>query len=156
MKLPLDIPETSAIINPALATASAVLAGLCKGSTADSDSVCEGSNPSPAAMKSTTLHVLWIFFFLDSNPHNGIRAVLPKAGARAEYKSRVQRTAQPFESFSRCLVVAKSALLVFYACVRRTQKGHTQQGVPFRCFVTWCRRYGRRHRPDRARCSRAR
>ena len=27
------------------------LAGLCKGSTADSDSVCEGSNPSPAAMK---------------------------------------------------------------------------------------------------------
>ena len=25
-------------------------AGLCKGSTADSDSVCEGSNPSPAAM----------------------------------------------------------------------------------------------------------
>ena len=27
------------------------LAGLCKGSTADSDSVCEGSNPSPAAKK---------------------------------------------------------------------------------------------------------
>ena len=27
------------------------LAGLCKGSTADSDSVCEGSNPSPAATK---------------------------------------------------------------------------------------------------------
>ena len=26
------------------------LAGLCKGSTADSDSVCEGSNPSPAAI----------------------------------------------------------------------------------------------------------
>ena len=27
------------------------LAGLCKGSTTDSDSVCEGSNPSPAAIK---------------------------------------------------------------------------------------------------------
>ena len=26
-------------------------AGLCKGSTADSDSVCEGSNPSPAAIR---------------------------------------------------------------------------------------------------------
>ena len=26
-------------------------AGLCKGSTADSDSVCEGSNPSPAARR---------------------------------------------------------------------------------------------------------
>ena len=26
-------------------------AGLCNGSTADSDSVCEGSNPSPAAKK---------------------------------------------------------------------------------------------------------
>ena len=30
------------------------IAGLCKGSTADSDSVCEGSNPSPAARKMTT------------------------------------------------------------------------------------------------------
>ena len=28
---------------------SANIAGLCNGSTADSDSVCEGSNPSPAA-----------------------------------------------------------------------------------------------------------
>lgn len=28
------------------------IAGLCKGSTTDSDSVCEGSNPSPAASKS--------------------------------------------------------------------------------------------------------
>ena len=27
------------------------IAGLCKGSTADSDSVCEGSNPSPAAKR---------------------------------------------------------------------------------------------------------
>lgn len=27
------------------------IAGLCKGSTADSDSVCLGSNPSPAAKK---------------------------------------------------------------------------------------------------------
>ncbi len=27
------------------------IAGLCNGSTADSDSVCEGSNPSPAASK---------------------------------------------------------------------------------------------------------
>ena len=29
------------------------LAGLCNGSTADSDSVCEGSNPSPAAKQKT-------------------------------------------------------------------------------------------------------
>ena len=28
------------------------IAGLCNGSTADSDSVCEGSNPSPDAIKS--------------------------------------------------------------------------------------------------------
>ena len=33
-------------------------AGLCKGSTADSDSVCEGSNPSPAA-KRKRLNQLW-------------------------------------------------------------------------------------------------
>ncbi len=30
------------------------IAGLCKGSTTDSDSVCEGSNPSPAAKE-----VMW-------------------------------------------------------------------------------------------------
>ena len=29
------------------------IAELCKGSTADSDSVCEGSNPSPAAKQET-------------------------------------------------------------------------------------------------------
>ena len=34
------------------------LAGLCKGSTADSDSVCEGSNPSPAATKKPQIR--WI------------------------------------------------------------------------------------------------
>ena len=28
-----------------------LIAGLCNGSTADSDSVCEGSNPSPAAKR---------------------------------------------------------------------------------------------------------
>ena len=33
------------------------IAELCKGSTADSDSVCEGSNPSPAAkQKALELH----------------------------------------------------------------------------------------------------
>ena len=40
------------------------LAGLCKGSTADSDSVCEGSNPSPAAK--TTDKVGGFFIFLRS------------------------------------------------------------------------------------------
>ena len=38
-------------------------AGLCNGSTADSDSVCEGSNPSPAA-KETRVNRLGSFFVL--------------------------------------------------------------------------------------------
>ena len=41
------------------------IAGLCKGSTADSDSVCEGSNPSPAAsfkrLQSLCLRSFFIF-----------------------------------------------------------------------------------------------
>ena len=48
----LDKSRVSGIINPALASdarAANEIAGLCKGSTTDSDSVCEGSNPSPAA-----------------------------------------------------------------------------------------------------------
>ncbi len=41
------------------------LAGLCKGSTADSDSVCEGSNPSPAARyRLESLRFKPIFFSL--------------------------------------------------------------------------------------------
>ena len=38
-------------------------AGLCNGSTADSDSVCEGSNPSPAA-KETCIVDAGLFSFL--------------------------------------------------------------------------------------------
>ena len=37
-------------------------AGLCNGSTADSDSVCEGSNPSPAA-KETCIVDAGLFFW---------------------------------------------------------------------------------------------
>ena len=39
-------------------------AGLCKGSTADSDSVCEGSNPSPAAKGTRLSRVPFLFPFL--------------------------------------------------------------------------------------------
>ena len=58
------------------------IAGLCKGSTADSDSVCEGSNPSPAAKrlsaKAEGLFFLPWFCHRDSDPHtNSIRAQLP-------------------------------------------------------------------------------
>ena len=41
-----------------------LIAGLCKGSTADSDSVCEGSNPSPAAKKEVTFVYQKLLLFL--------------------------------------------------------------------------------------------
>ena len=46
------------------------IAGLCKGSTADSDSVCEGSNPSPAASKENlgTVMVPRFFFIFKGLP----------------------------------------------------------------------------------------
>ena len=57
-------------------TNSNEIAGLCNGSTADSDSVCEGSNPSPAA-KSHQLKADGFFFFMrrtyflsESGDHN--------------------------------------------------------------------------------------
>ena len=40
------------------------IAGLCNGSTADSDSVCEGSNPSPAATEKSETVRFWTSFFL--------------------------------------------------------------------------------------------
>ena len=48
-QLVLDKCKTAGIITN---VRQANIAGLCNGSTADSDSVCEGSNPSPAAIKS--------------------------------------------------------------------------------------------------------
>ena len=65
------------------------IAGLCNGSTADSDSVCEGSNPSPAAKRSLKpkgFKPLFSFhpyfdplpvpgFSIDSAPHIGFHAV---------------------------------------------------------------------------------
>ena len=41
------------------------IAGLCNGSTADSDSVCEGSNPSPAATEKSETVRFWTFFLFD-------------------------------------------------------------------------------------------
>ncbi len=38
------------------------IAGLCKGSTSDSDSLCSGSNPDPAAKKSTCISKCFFVF----------------------------------------------------------------------------------------------
>ena len=42
-------------------------AGLCKGSTTDSDSVCEGSNPSPAATKTLKPQRLQGFLYMENH-----------------------------------------------------------------------------------------
>ena len=55
MKKLLDILELSVIMNN-------VDAELCKGSTADSDSVCLGSNPSSAANKASNENSGLVFF----------------------------------------------------------------------------------------------
>ncbi len=59
----LDNSAQFAIITFVLARATKEIAGLCKGSTTDSDSVCEGSNPSPAAKQNATCfnksHFFW-------------------------------------------------------------------------------------------------
>ena len=39
------------------------IAGLCKGSTSDSDSLCSGSNPDPAAIFKTVHDVCIVFFY---------------------------------------------------------------------------------------------
>ena len=52
------------------------IAGLCNGSTPDSDSVCEGSNPSPAAKNRLSIGqpvFLWFLYFSDCQ-----RIVKPK------------------------------------------------------------------------------
>ena len=43
------------------------IAGLCNGSTADSDSVCEGSNPSPAAIEKPCNHNGYRVLVLSAN-----------------------------------------------------------------------------------------
>ena len=56
-------------------------AGLCNGSTADSDSVCEGSNPSPAAKKKERHAKACLFFF----QRNKSLAGFVKYAARVKY-----------------------------------------------------------------------
>ena len=67
LKKLLTFPQALRIIAPVLARGrnkKQKIAGLCKGSTTDSDSVCEGSNPSPAAKKKDMTEVM--SFFLGS------------------------------------------------------------------------------------------
>ena len=62
----LTISVEADIIAPVLygqnASRQADIAGLCKGSTTDSDSVCEGSNPSPAAKSDLRKQVAFLVF----------------------------------------------------------------------------------------------
>ena len=59
-QLVLDKCKTAGIITN---VRQANIAGLCNGSTADSDSVCEGSNPSPAATEKSETVGFWTSFF---------------------------------------------------------------------------------------------
>ena len=70
------------------------IAGLCKGSTADSDSVCEGSNPSPAAKR---LSAYAGSFFFCHGSVIGIRTLTQIQSGRSSRRLR-----RGFESFSRC------------------------------------------------------
>ena len=81
------------------------LAGLCNGSTADSDSVCEGSNPSPAA-KTIARPVGLAFVFC---MHRRIRTLTLSSpsgcrvsGERVGTSRFASNGGTPFESFSRC------------------------------------------------------
>ena len=60
-QLVLDKCKTAGIITN---VRQANIAGLCNGSTADSDSECEGSNPSPAATEKSETVRFWTSFFL--------------------------------------------------------------------------------------------
>ena len=48
------------------------IAGLCKGSTADSDSVCEGSNPSPAAKARVSYDARAFSLFSSNGKEKGV------------------------------------------------------------------------------------
>ena len=81
------------------------IAGLCKGSTADSDSVCEGSNPSPAAKR---LSAYAGSFFFCHGSLIGIRTLTQIQSGRSSRRLR-----RGFESFSRCQENSQLMLGVF-------------------------------------------
>ena len=82
------------------------IAGLCKGSTADSDSVCEGSNPSPAAKR---LSAYAGSFFFCHGSVIGIRTLTQIQSGRSSRRLR-----RGFESFSRCQKDSQQKLRVFF------------------------------------------
>ena len=60
------------------------IAGLCKGSTTDSDSVCEGSNPSPAAMKKPQDRLVLRFFVYKQPVQYNVRVSFEFGQCRGE------------------------------------------------------------------------
>ena len=81
---------------------------MCKGSTADSDSVCEGSNPSPAAKR---LSAYAGSFFFCHGSLIGIRTLTQIQSGRSSRRLR-----RGFESFSRCQKDSQQKLRVFSFC----------------------------------------
>ncbi len=78
---------------------------MCNGSTADSDSVCEGSNPSPAAKTKARPFGLAFVFCM----HRRIRTLTLSSpsgcrvsGERVGTSRFASNGGTPFESFSRC------------------------------------------------------
>ena len=92
------------------------LAGLCKGSTADSDSVCEGSNPSPAAKQEQFAHPggLLLFFRVpawDSNPHIISIASRSAKGAEGSNPSPAATSSQAAHRLRRLFCIAQKSPL---------------------------------------------
>ena len=68
------------------------IAGLCNGSTPDSDSVCEGSNPSSAAK--ATHHCRWVAFLFALGTRTRTKQI--------KSAHEVPKALRGFESFIRC------------------------------------------------------
>ena len=81
-----------------------LLAGLCKGSTTDSDSVCEGSNPSPAANKQHTSRCAVLFYISKGFADSPIRCTAG-AGSRSRAAGSNPSPAAIKQHTNRCAVL---------------------------------------------------
>lgn len=91
-------------------------AGLCKGSTADSDSVCEGSNPSPAAKKLCTY--CGTEFFLDlRGPCVGAKNLTYREKTERQWKTTASQ-----HSLSKSGQSGRKAYSAYHAFLWRRQR----------------------------------
>ena len=125
------------------------IAGLCKGSTTDSDSVCEGSNPSPAAKVETAETVAtqqfrrFSFIRFPVAPAENLTLLGQLAGGNGGGKFKYSRHYVIYEYLLRCFIKVQHPKILCSVVGNLKKTGRPKSAAP---IFTKRNRFGSIHR----------